>query len=172
VCRGSQGFHKNLHMNMGRLSALSTGRLYTPWKTPSTHFCYRLSRPQGHSAAGMIKSMKHLKDPIGNRAHNLPACSVVPELTALPRTSAAYKVVCKTITSGGGPHSVVFKTRGGHKNSGVARTHERCCAAKRLLTCAATQHLKPVLKLGCRIVLKFFGKCRLTGHNRTHCRLS
>ena len=29
-----------------------TGSLYHPEDTPGTHFCQRLSRPQGHSAAG------------------------------------------------------------------------------------------------------------------------
>jgi len=38
----------------GRLSALCTGRLYPPGNTPGTHFGYRLSRPQGHSAIGRI----------------------------------------------------------------------------------------------------------------------
>jgi hypothetical protein len=33
---------------------------------PGTHFCYRLSQPQGHSAA------------IGNWSRNLPVCSAVP----------------------------------------------------------------------------------------------
>jgi hypothetical protein len=37
----------------------------------------RLSRPQGHSAAGRIKSMKKPNDPIGNRIRDLAACSVV-----------------------------------------------------------------------------------------------
>ena len=30
-----------------------------PGNTPGTHFCYRLSQPQGHSAAGRIMSMKN-----------------------------------------------------------------------------------------------------------------
>jgi hypothetical protein len=38
----------------GRLSALSTGRFLPPGNTSGTHFCYRLSRPQGHSAIGRI----------------------------------------------------------------------------------------------------------------------
>ena len=46
-------------------SALSTGRLY-PQEYPSTHFCYKLSRRQDHSAAGRIKSTKNLKDPTEN----------------------------------------------------------------------------------------------------------
>jgi hypothetical protein len=41
------------------LSALFAGRLYST-KIPSTHFCYRLAWPQGHSAAGRIRSIKNL----------------------------------------------------------------------------------------------------------------
>jgi hypothetical protein len=29
--------------------------LYPPGRFPGTHFCYRLSRPQGHNAAGRIR---------------------------------------------------------------------------------------------------------------------
>jgi hypothetical protein len=39
-----------------------TGRLlFTPRKIPGIHFCYRLSRTQGHSAARKIKS---IEDPV------------------------------------------------------------------------------------------------------------
>jgi hypothetical protein len=47
-------FLDNRHMKMVRLSALRTGRIYPPRNIPGTHFCYRLSRPQGHSAAERI----------------------------------------------------------------------------------------------------------------------
>jgi len=43
-------------MKVVRLSTLRTVRLYSPGNTPGTHFCLRLSRPQGHSAAGRIVS--------------------------------------------------------------------------------------------------------------------
>jgi hypothetical protein len=45
--------------------------------TPGTHFCLRLSRPQGHSATGRISSLKNSNDTIGNRTRDLPVCSVV-----------------------------------------------------------------------------------------------
>jgi hypothetical protein len=34
----------------------------TPRNIPVTHFCYRLSQPQGHSGIGRIMSMKNLYD--------------------------------------------------------------------------------------------------------------
>ena len=73
-------------MKVVRLSALRTGLLYPPGNIPGTHFCQRLSRPQDHSAAGRIMSMKNTYDTIGNRSRNLPACSGVPQPTALPAT--------------------------------------------------------------------------------------
>ena len=50
----------------GRLSALRIGRLYPPRNVPGTHFCYRMSRPQGHSAIGrIICQWKILMTPAG-----------------------------------------------------------------------------------------------------------
>jgi hypothetical protein len=72
-------------MNVLRLLALRTGRLYAPEIIPGTHFCYRLSRPQSHSAAGSIMSMKNASNN-GNRTRDLSACSTVPQPTAPPRT--------------------------------------------------------------------------------------
>ena len=69
-----------------RLSALRTGLLYLPGDIPGIHFCYRLRRPQGHSAARRIRSMKNLNDPIENRTLDLPACSAVRHPTAPPRS--------------------------------------------------------------------------------------
>jgi hypothetical protein len=41
--------------------------------------------PQGHSAAGKIRSIEKSNDLIGNRTRDLPACSIVPQPTTLPR---------------------------------------------------------------------------------------
>jgi hypothetical protein len=49
-----------------------------PGNAPGTHFCYRLSRPQGHSAIGRITSMKNSNDTIWNRISDLLICSAVP----------------------------------------------------------------------------------------------
>ena len=72
-------FHDNRHMKVVRLSALLTGRLYPRENIPGTHFCQRLSRSQGHSAAGSVKPMKNSNDTIGNRTRDLPGCSAVPQ---------------------------------------------------------------------------------------------
>ena len=71
-------FKDNRHMNVLSLSALRTGRLYPPGSIPGTHFCYRLSRPQGHSATRRSMSMKNANDTIGNRTLDLLTCSAVP----------------------------------------------------------------------------------------------
>ena len=60
-------------MKVVRLSAQRTGSLYTPGNIPGTHFCQRLRRPQGHSAAGRIISMKNSNDAIGCRTRNPPS---------------------------------------------------------------------------------------------------
>jgi hypothetical protein len=59
---GPQGSLDSRHMKVVSLPALRTGRLYPPANIPGTHFCCRLSRPQGHSAAGRIMSMKRTMD--------------------------------------------------------------------------------------------------------------
>jgi hypothetical protein len=77
-------------MKVARLSAMRTNRLYPPTPPPgitsSTHFCYRLSRPQCDSAAGKIKSIKNVIDPSRNRIRFITACSAVPKSNASPRT--------------------------------------------------------------------------------------
>ena len=83
-------FQDSRHMKMVRLSVLRTGRLYPPGNIPGTHFCYRLSRPQGHSAARRIMSMKNSTDNIGNRTLDIPTRSPVPQQTAPQR--APYKL--------------------------------------------------------------------------------
>jgi hypothetical protein len=64
-------------------SAARPGRPLPPRKVPGTHFCYRLSRSQGHSVAGRIRSIEKSSD-IGIRTRDLPACSLVPQPTTLP----------------------------------------------------------------------------------------
>jgi hypothetical protein len=65
-------FLDNRDMKVARLLALSTGHLYPPINIPDAHFCQRLSRPQGHSVAGWIKSMKNSNDSVVNRNRDLP----------------------------------------------------------------------------------------------------
>jgi hypothetical protein len=72
-------------MMLLRLSALRTGCHYPTGSIPGTHFCWKSSRPQGHSTAGRIMSVKNSNDTIGYRAGELPACRVVPEATVTPR---------------------------------------------------------------------------------------
>jgi hypothetical protein len=54
-----------------------------PGIIPSTHFCWRLSQPHSHSAAGRM-SMKNSSDTIGNRTRDLQACSTVPQRHRVP----------------------------------------------------------------------------------------
>ena len=89
---------------VGRLSALLTGRLYPQadiwysflleykW-TPGLYYTL-------YSAAGRIKSTKNQKDPIGNQIRYLPACNAVPQTTALLHTLPLPWCVC--VCGGGG----------------------------------------------------------------------
>ena len=61
----------------GRVVSLTHRPPLPPGNTPDTHFCYRLSRPQGHSAIGRIMSMKNSNDTSWDRTSNLPICSAV-----------------------------------------------------------------------------------------------
>ena len=53
-----------------------------PGNILGTHLCFRMSRPQGHSAAGRTMSIKNTNDTIGKRSRDLPVCSAVPQPTA------------------------------------------------------------------------------------------
>jgi hypothetical protein len=66
---------------ISKQSALEVGKVVSPTHRPplhpgnilGTHFCYRLSQPQGNSAAGRIMSIKNSNNTIGNRTRDLPA---------------------------------------------------------------------------------------------------
>jgi hypothetical protein len=48
-------FHDTRLTDGGEVVSLTRRPPFTPRKIPGTHFCYRMSRPQGHSAAGRIR---------------------------------------------------------------------------------------------------------------------
>jgi len=73
----ASSFQNSRLIKLIRLLALGTGHLYPPGDISGTHFCLRLSQPQGHSATGRIMSMKNSNDTIWNRTRYLPACSAV-----------------------------------------------------------------------------------------------
>jgi hypothetical protein len=75
--RGSHIFLDNRLTDGGEVVSPTRRPPFTPSKIPGTHFC----RPQGHSAAGWIRSIEKSNDLIGNRIRDLPACSVVPQPT-------------------------------------------------------------------------------------------
>ena len=75
---GSQISRQSAHED-GKLVSSTHRPSLPPGNIPGTHFCYRLSRPQGHSEAGRIMSMENSNDTIGNRTRYLPACTAVPQ---------------------------------------------------------------------------------------------
>ena len=84
---GSQFSRQSAHEG-GKVVSPTHRPSLPPGNIPGTHLCWRLSRPQGHSAAGRIMSMKNSNDTIGNRTGDLPACSAVPQPTGPPRAPA------------------------------------------------------------------------------------
>ena len=66
-------------MKVVRLSDLHASHLYPPRKYSCYSFLFRLSQPQGHSAARRIMSMKNSTDTIRNQTHDLSACSTAPQ---------------------------------------------------------------------------------------------
>jgi hypothetical protein len=50
-----------------------------PGNIPGINFCKRLSRPQGHSAAGRLMSVKNSNEIAWNRTRDILACSAVPQ---------------------------------------------------------------------------------------------
>jgi hypothetical protein len=63
-------FPDSRYMKVLRMSGLSPGRLCPPGNIPGTHLCWGLGRPQDHSEAGWIMSMKNFND-TGNRTRIL-----------------------------------------------------------------------------------------------------
>jgi hypothetical protein len=51
--------------NGGKVVGLTHRPPLPPGNTPGTHFCYRLSRPKGHSKAGRSRSLKNSNDTNG-----------------------------------------------------------------------------------------------------------
>jgi len=82
-------FPDNRHMEVVRFHpyapAVLTPLPHPSGDTPSTHFCWRLSRLQYHRAAGRNMSIKNSTATIGNRTPGLSVCSAVPQPTAPPR---------------------------------------------------------------------------------------
>ena len=81
---GSQTSRQSAHED-GKVVRPKHGRLYPQGNIPGTHFCLRLSQPQGHSAAGRIMLVKNSMNTAGNRTRDLSGFSAVPQPNALRR---------------------------------------------------------------------------------------
>jgi hypothetical protein len=81
-----------------RLSALHASLPLSPGKFLVLISVKRLSRPQGHSAAGRIWSIEKSSDLIWNRTHDLLACNLVPQPTML-HICTPYWTALETLVS-------------------------------------------------------------------------
>jgi hypothetical protein len=64
--------------NGGKVVGLTHRPHLPPGNTPGTHFCQRLSRPQGRSAMKRIYVNEKFHDTIWDRTSDLLICSAVP----------------------------------------------------------------------------------------------
>jgi hypothetical protein len=78
-------FVENRLTDSGEIVNLTHLPSFTARRTPGTHFCLRLNRPQGHSGAGKIRSIGKSNYFAENRTRDFQSCSIVPEPTTLPR---------------------------------------------------------------------------------------
>jgi len=62
----------------GKVVSLTHRPPLPPGNAPGTHFCKRLSRPQGHTAIGRIIAMKNSNDTIWDRTSELPVVAQHP----------------------------------------------------------------------------------------------
>ena len=77
-------------MKVASLAALSSGRIYSPLlpeDTPGNHLCWRVSLPNGRSAA--VKK---------NRTRDLPTCGEVAHPTAPPLNPTLSVSFCMCVT--------------------------------------------------------------------------
>lgn len=58
-------------------------------KMTGTHFCSKLNRHHGHSAAEGIGSTEHSNHFVVNRTRGLPTCGIVPQPTTVPFSTAS-----------------------------------------------------------------------------------
>jgi hypothetical protein len=73
----------------GQVVSLTRRPPFSPRKFLGTHFCQRMSQPQGHIAAGRIRSIEKFNN-IGIRTLDLPGCSIMPQPSTLLRTPLVY----------------------------------------------------------------------------------
>jgi hypothetical protein len=75
---GSQILRQSAH-ECGKVVSPTHRPPLPPENIPGSHFCKKLNRPQGHSAAWKIMLMKKCSDAIWNRTHDVTVCSAVPQ---------------------------------------------------------------------------------------------
>jgi hypothetical protein len=78
----------------GEVVGLKRRPPFIPQKESWYSFMLEAESTQGYSAAGRIRSIEKTNDLVGNQTHDLPACSIVPQLTTLPLTTTK---ICKHI---------------------------------------------------------------------------
>jgi hypothetical protein len=77
----------------GKVVSLTHRLPLPPGNAPGTHFCLRLSRPQGRSAIGRIMSMKNSYDTICMTGYNLKFLTFISQRSTSCFHASAYRSV-------------------------------------------------------------------------------
>jgi hypothetical protein len=79
ACSGPEGSRKLrfTQQDGGKFVSFTHRPHLPPENTPGTHFCWRLCRPQGHSAIGSIYVNEKFHDTIWDRTSDILICSEV-----------------------------------------------------------------------------------------------
>jgi hypothetical protein len=98
---GGWGFHFSWQQTHegGEVVSLAHRLSLPPRKYSGTHLWQRLTRLQGHSAAGKYMSMKNSSDIIGNRTRELPAFSAVTQSNGVFASPKYYQSLHQILTS-------------------------------------------------------------------------
>jgi hypothetical protein len=68
------------------LLVLGASSALPPDISSDTRFCYRPSKPQGMLRPEGLRKFRNINDHASTRTCDLPACSIAPQPSALPRT--------------------------------------------------------------------------------------
>jgi len=88
------------------MTALQIGQLHLPGNITGTHFCYRLSQYQGHTAAGRVCQRKIQVTKSGIWTRDLMAFSAVPQPNAL--SSVPISIGNSSITQSPNPRVPIW----------------------------------------------------------------
>jgi hypothetical protein len=80
-----------------RMSTLLASRALPPEIYSSTNFCYKLSKPQGHNAAGRMRFIEKINWPHRESNPRPSSCSIVPQPTRMRILIIGFCILLRVI---------------------------------------------------------------------------